>query len=128
MPNPGYNPERAKEYIREVFSAVIAHDRRRGYLNTKKAAQLQEAEEGFTVEGFMEERIPREVMPVGLRKWFTFSEIGELYTRDDGTKTVLEDKSPETPLNLKDEAVRICNEERWDIYTEDGQLLYKHGL
>jgi hypothetical protein len=31
-------------------------------------------------------------------------------------------------MDLVAEAKALCEEQKWDIYAEDGSLLYRHGL
>ena len=73
----------------------------------------------ISLEGFL----PRD-MGVNVKKWYRYPEIREQYM-NDRAGTLYDEV---LGADLLEEAQKICEEQQWDIYAEDGGLLYRHGL
>jgi hypothetical protein len=120
--NPFYNPEKAMDYIREMFYANGALNARMDYMANHRRARRQQEQQGRHVfENFSQVRAE---LPANLDKWF---ELPDLYQHwMDEKKGVLRD----TTIGYTDmvaEARKICDDRRWDVYAEhDGGLLYRH--
>ena len=124
--NPLYNPDLAKSYVREVFYALAAQGARvrmlRGVQGLRQTGTY--VEPTFDADELLkEDQMPESINP-DVKKWFRFPEIREMYS--DDVKRRLYDDSLEVDLEV--EARLMCEEQGWDIYAEDGGLLYKHGL
>lgn len=118
LPNPGYDPVRAKDLIREVLYAVQALEylkRRRAKLKSGRAKN-SDIDEDYV---FMGSQLDQ--WPMAIRKWFRFQEAREMYMDDQ--RGVLYDD--ELKLDLGVTAKQICDEWGWDIYDEEGGLMYR---
>jgi hypothetical protein len=117
--NPFYDPEEAKRLTREIFYAATAleitrHNARKklrrkvGSLNATKYEQDLGHDMGFD-----------------LKKWFRYPEVRDLFMDDRTGKLVDRERND---IDLLEDAKRICEEQHWDIYGEDGSLMYRHGM
>lgn len=117
----------AKECVRDVFYAAsaqaakaqmlrnVAINRRRG-MNTK----------GFNADDFFVEDSLGQDMTPNMKKWFRFPEIWSMYA--DDAQGRLYDYDDPSGVDLLTQAREICEEQGWDIYADDGGLMYKQGL
>ena len=124
--NPNYNPEKAKRLIREIFYAAIAldHQRERLHALAKPSERRKHERNSFDVEHLStEEYMPQDMSP-NIKKWFRYPSIREQYM-NDGTGKMYDDV---LQVDLLYDAKDICDEQGWNIYGEDGGLLYRHGL
>jgi len=100
--------EDPKGYITELFYCFEAHRTRAAMVdhpNAKRVGLLAEDMDSDYFQGLFPERF---------RRWL----------RDDGVSEMYEDELPQ----LEKGATTICERERWDIYDEDGGLMYKHAI
>ena len=124
--NPNYNPEKAKQLLREIIYASSALEIRQYQLkNFNAAARKQPLAENEmdSDEMALEGNLPQD-MGRNVKNWFRYPEIREQFMNDRTGR--LYDEVLGT--NLLAEANRICDEQGWDIYAEDGGLLYRHGV
>lgn len=122
IPNPGYDPDRAKDLIREVFYAVQAvAGARRLLANAAKGRSRGKNMSTFDADTALEESSLPANWSGNIRKWFRFPETREMYM-DDFAGTLYDD---ELKVDLDVTARQICDEQKWDIYDEEGGLMYK---
>lgn len=123
IPNPGYDPERAKDLIRDVLYAkqAVAWSQK-AMKNIAKARSRGVNMSDFDLDrAFAERNLSNELAP-DVRKWFRFPETREMYMND--TTGTLYDDFLKTDLDVQ--ARQICDEQEWDIYDEDGGLMYRY--
>ncbi|RMY44521.1 hypothetical protein D0865_10504, partial [Hortaea werneckii] len=115
-PNPGYNPEQAKIYIREVLYAVEAikfYQSRLAYArNLARRGQFGVDDAGDVVDDYVQS--DNKSLPPHLRKFLKYPAIREMWEGDVKA--------------MEREAKEICEREEWDLYDEQGGLVYRHGM
>ncbi|KAI7306564.1 hypothetical protein KC315_g14186 [Hortaea werneckii] len=115
-PNPGYNPEQAKIYIREVLYAVEAikfYQSRLTYArNLARRGQFGVDDAGDVVDDYVQN--DNKSLPPHLRKFLKYPAIREMWEGDVKA--------------MEREAKDICEREGWDLYDEQGGLVYRHGM
>lgn len=139
VPNPAYNPDQAQYHIREIFHARFAMLVRQHLLHfvavqrKKSGTRIdeQDAEEAALTEDSLRGqlkwlpshngRVPHEV-----RKYFRFPDVREMYS--DDASGVLVDDSGAQPEDIVLAAEAICDEMGWDVFDQNGELMYRHGL
>lgn len=111
IPNPFYNIPLAKHYLREVFYAYQAH----GLIAGAKKQYLKDRRLGLVGVVANDDDIIQEKKfadkPHHIRKWFRFQEVREQYEDN------IED--------LYKEAKDTCDYFEWDLYDDDGGLVYR---
>ena len=120
VPNPYYSPKAAYDWLRHVFLAQSAMHTRRTIVENASRKALSVRDEDDIVN---EDSLPG-WMSSNVKKWFRFPEVREMYM-DDRRGRMYDDA---LDLDIHAEARRMCDEHEWDIYGDDGGLLYKHGL
>lgn len=116
-PNPLYDSEKAKEYLREVFDAYEAFEFgervRKNYERGRKIGTvdkvLDDENEVLSVDYLVSRGLEER-----LRKWFKFPEVREM--------------NDERVRGLWEEAKGVCEEEEWEVLGEDGGLVYRPGV
>ncbi|RMX89253.1 hypothetical protein D0869_01012 [Hortaea werneckii] len=115
-PNPGYNPEQAKISIREVLYAVEAikfYQSRLTYArNLARRGQFGVDDAGDVVDDYVQN--DNKSLPPHLRKFLKYPAIREMWEGDVKA--------------MEREAKDICEREGWDLYDEQGGLVYRHGM
>ncbi|KAK4502768.1 hypothetical protein PRZ48_006194 [Zasmidium cellare] len=110
-PNPFYNLNLAKLYIRDVFYAHMAHTK----MDAAKKRYVKERRLGLVKAATNDDDIISEDnfkdSPEYIRKWFRHQEVREQY----------EDKVEDYYREARD----ICDSEEWDLYGDDGGLVYR---
>ncbi|KAK4624658.1 hypothetical protein CLAFUW4_05647 [Fulvia fulva] len=110
-PNPYYNIETVKTYLRHVFYAHQAH----GYVAKAQEEYASKRRRGLTSAATDEDDIISESalskLPWHIRRWFRFPEVREMY---EGQIEA-----------LLAEAKGICDDHGWDILNDDGTVVYK---
>ena len=118
--NPFYNPEEAKRLTREIFYAASALEFQRHEARKKLTRKIGSMTEDTTYEHDLAGD-----MGWNLKKWFRYPEVRELFMNDRTGKLVDKERND---IDLLEDAKRICEEQQWDIYGEDGSLMYRHGM
>ncbi|RMZ25517.1 hypothetical protein D0859_10429 [Hortaea werneckii] len=115
-PNPGYNPEQAKIYIREVLYAVEAikfyHGRLTYARDLARRGQFGVDDAGDVVDGYVQTDTKQ--IPPHIKKFLRYPAIREMWEGDAKA--------------MEREAKDICEREGWDLYDEQGGLVYRHGM
>ena len=119
--NPYYNPDEAKRLTREVFYAKFALETHlhqvRNFHNWSRQTGNKDALQDIFEDDFAGD------MGSNLRKWFRHPEVRELFM-DERTGRLIDKERND--MDLVSEAKALCDDEHWDIYAEDGSLLYRH--
>jgi hypothetical protein len=128
IPNPYYNPEEAKRLTREIFYAKFALE---SYLHETRVFhnRQRKGKDSESLDTMFEGDFASDMGP-NLKKWFRYPEVRELFM-DDRTGRLIDKERKDAKGNEMDlvaEAKALCEEQKWDIYAEDGSLLYRHGL
>lgn len=115
-PNTHYDPKQAKNWLKQVFFATDAIRIRRQLLQDqlrgsrgKRSSNPGEAAADAMDEGNFDVSVPEHV-----KMWFRFPDVREMWEEEAD--------------QLETEAKAICEIEGWDIWDEEGGLVYKHGL
>ncbi|KAF2164665.1 hypothetical protein M409DRAFT_67779 [Zasmidium cellare ATCC 36951] len=112
-PNPFYDLSLAKLWLREVFFAHTAHVQ----IAIAKKQYLKQRRQGLVRAATNDDDIISEKsfkdLPHHIRKWFRFQEVREQY----------EDKIEE----YHREAKELCDLMEWDLFDDDGGLVYRAG-
>ncbi|KAI7182849.1 hypothetical protein KC363_g8565 [Hortaea werneckii] len=115
-PNPGYNPDQAKIYIREVLYAVEAikyyHNKMAWAQSLARRGEFGLDDAGDVVDGYVQSDF--ESHPPHLQKFLKYPAIREMWEGDVKA--------------MEREAKDICEREGWDLYDEQGGLVYRHGM
>lgn len=125
--NPYYDPERAKDNIRQLLYAIQAAEvshRIQKHLTTLRKSGKTRSDE-LEPDNHLRESDIAHHFTEHIGKWFRFTEIREMYT-DDDNNICFDDAQRDR--NLAEIAMDICDEQKWDIYGFEGALMYKHGL
>ncbi|KAF2481771.1 hypothetical protein BDY17DRAFT_325285 [Neohortaea acidophila] len=121
VPNPGYNPEKAKELIREVFYAAgsLAVEK-----HIVKGPGVQKA--NYSADAMLHDDNLRDIQE-NHRKWFRLAEVRDMYV-DTKKWICVDDAIEDKPVDIALKAQQICDEQGWDIYDSEDRLLYKCGI
>ena len=122
-PNPYYDPKEARNLVREVFYAASALELRLYEIREHIKSQVN-TKPGTVAQPTREDELPSDMGP-NMKKWFRYPETRELYMNDRTGRLRDMDRPG---VDLVQEAKRMCEEQKWDIYAEDGSLLYRHGV
>ena len=131
IPNPYYDPQLAYRYVRDVYTAVLSQTRaidiRKKIERERVSGLIQvsraEIDDMFNIGG--DDNLSGfDNMPWELRRWHRFTHVREMYM-DDENHQCFDDV---LGVNLFDEVKELCEEQGWDLYADDGGLMYKHGL
>lgn len=119
--NPYYDPQEAKRLTREIFYAATALElqRHRGRKMSTRTLGTDSSSETI-----YEDDLARD-MGVNLKKWFRHPEVRELFMSERTGKMFDPERNN---MDLLKEAKMLCDERQWDLYGEDGSLLYRHGI
>ncbi|WPH02801.1 Hypothetical protein R9X50_00566900 [Acrodontium crateriforme] len=116
--NPFYDPKRAYQDIRCVFFAISAVSHKDRILQQHKQQERRKAfgrTSGFDDETDLTESNATQIgVPPEISYFLRFSTVYDSWVEDVD--------------RLEREARAICEEQKWDIYDDQGALLYKHGL
>lgn len=99
-PNPLYNPAAARNWLQQIFYAAVALKMREQRIKGTKA-------EAAAADDMLES------VHWHFSKWLKYPDVREMWEGD-------------IEKMLK-EAMEICDREGWDMYDEEGGLLYKAG-
>jgi len=123
IPNPKYDPERAKEYLEQVFYAAQAFGMFRKKTKDWDVAisRKESLRENFDQDAILQEYSTLPDWPQRIRKWFRYAEHREMYT--DEVKGILWDH--ELGVDLVAAAKGICDEHEFTIYDDQGGLVYR---
>ena len=113
-PNPGHNPTTAHIWLKDLFYAFEAHKLRLRLLHQAQTLIRKRRLSGFDAEDVAdEENLPKD-MPMHIKKWLRYPDVREMYEGEIES--------------LEREAKEICERQGWDMYDEEGGLMFKHGL
>lgn len=122
-PNPYYDPKEAKNLVREVFYAASALEFRLYEIREYIKSQVNTKADAV-IEAAREDELPSDMGP-NMKKWFRYPETRELYMNDRIGRLIDMDRPG---VDLIEQAKSLCEDQKWDIYAEDGSLLYRHGV
>jgi hypothetical protein len=114
--NPHYSPQHAKQWLREIFYCYMAHQEMRKTLEEYR----RDVRRGTTSKQIDEDEVITDTslsekgQPEHITKWFRFREVREQY----------EDRVQDLWLEAKD----ICDRKKWNIYDDQGGLIYRAKL
>lgn len=121
IPNPYYNPQEAKRLTREIFYAAIALELQRDRARRQSTRKIGGDSSPETIyEGDLASD-----MGANLKKWYKHPEVRELFMNERTGKMFDPERNN---MDLLKEAKLLCDERQWDLYGEDGSLLYRHGM
>lgn len=124
IPNPYYDPDQAKTYVREIFYAERALK-----IELNRIYQHREAAKQAGIKNSYEDAPDENALPqnygTNLKKWYRYPDSRELFMDDRTGKLIDRERNDK---DLLEEAQWLCEEQKWDIYADDGGLLYRHGM
>lgn len=112
IPNPFYDPSKAQENLKEVFNMFLERQTRKNALarGVLIAGKLK-SDPSKWIEDSAEVLI--EDMPEHLNIWTAYPEVRDMYAHE--------------VEGLVREASQICDEREWDLYDDEGGLLYYYS-
>lgn len=137
IPNPFYDPQAAYLCIRRVFHAKAAQDARAEMLavvarqrKSGRRVDAQDVEEialtEHGIDSFKQFTNRRTELSPEVKVFLRFAEVREMYS--DDRRGMLEDDTGVEVVDVFEAAKDICEEMGWDVYDQEGVLLYRHGM
>lgn len=129
VPNPFYDEELAKVHLREVFYADLAQRAQMQFkaenATLRRHGAKTQALDKTIHDEMLSEHGMRHLKPK-VRTYFRFPLVRDMYS-DDSRGLIFDDFGSEKE-DIVEAARDICEERGWDLYDDDGELLYRHGM
>ena len=132
LPNPFYDPKQAYWHVQQVFYAGLAQIAQQEVRDLHRKARrrgvkwAEDLDDDLTERGVEGLETSSGKVTQAISAFFRFPEVREMYSDDE--RGVIFDDMDGDRRDIVAAAKAMCEEQKWDIYDENGGLIYKHGL